>query len=91
MKESIENLITARLGTLWYLNSTEYVHRIKPTYGERFELLIPNGLNPKVAKLREAMIGIHGQMDSTHKNAKILERWSKQITRHTEDGPVAEQ
>ena len=89
--ESIENLITARLGTLWYLNSTEYVHRIKPTYGERFELLIPNGLNPKVAKLREAMIGLHGQMDPTHKNAKILERWSKQITQHTEDGPVAEQ
>ncbi len=87
----IQNIITAYTGSLWYLNSTEHIHKIKPTHGERFELLMPNELNPKIVKLREEMIGKHGQLDHTHKNAKILERWSKQVIKHTEDGPIADQ
>jgi|TARA_B100000959_G_scaffold120492_1_gene126584 hypothetical protein len=90
---TLENLITCKNGTIWYLNATEYIHKIKPSHGERFELNVPNNLNPKIIKLRNEMIGVHGQLDHTHRNAKILHRWSKQVIsqKHTEDGPVAEQ
>ncbi len=43
-------------GRLWYLNGTKYLHRIKPTFGERFELLAPVSERPEDVQAKLACV-----------------------------------